>query len=174
MKWSVKKTLLLLILIFLITKLTELMWNSPFYNTPQDKFLNVLKGYGIGLAVFGLPYIYINRTGQINRPEKKMDEDVDEEFSRILKNIYSEDPLLHPDALNSLNRMSKEREVILQDYSRAVVDYYIANRQYGKYWTPKDHVLGEFIKNRYPGLYPEDIAKLILIVKYALQNHELD
>ncbi len=54
MKWrarSVKNISLVLILIFIIVRLTGLAWNSPFYTTPTEKTFNVIKLYGVGLVL---------------------------------------------------------------------------------------------------------------------------
>ena len=57
MKWSVKDPIVL-ILIFFIVRVTVLMWNSPFYTTPTEKTLNIIKGVGIGIACLGSAYLF--------------------------------------------------------------------------------------------------------------------
>ena len=56
MKWSVKDISLVLILIFIIARVTVLLWGSPFYTTPTDKIFNILVAYGVGLAILVSAY----------------------------------------------------------------------------------------------------------------------
>ena len=72
MKWSLKDPIVL-ILIFFIVRVTVLMWNSPFYTTPTEKTLNIIKGVGVGIACLGSAYLFSYKRGRELRGEGPFD-----------------------------------------------------------------------------------------------------
>jgi len=76
--WYYKRTrtqniILIIILTFIISRLVSLMWNSPFYHTPTDKGLNVIKGVGIGVVFLGFLYLLSYKRGTELRDERLSD-----------------------------------------------------------------------------------------------------
>ena len=76
--WYYKRTrtqniLLIIIMTFIIFRLVSLMWNSPFYHTPTDKGLNVIKGVGIGVVFLGFLYLLSYKRGTVLRGERPSD-----------------------------------------------------------------------------------------------------
>ncbi len=78
--WYIKRTrtqniILVLILLFLIARTISGMWNSPFYKTPADKALNVVKGVAVGVVFLGGLYFYSEKRGKALRGEGDFDAD---------------------------------------------------------------------------------------------------
>lgn len=128
MKREARLIFLRLVLVLLVLTVTKLMWDSPFYSTPADKALNVIKGWAIGVGVlYGPLYLYRrfpDRFGwldaKVNVPLKRFksrkdmvqgvfDDEAPVDLFGMQTGIYSEDGWMHPDARNQLARMRRER-----------------------------------------------------------------
>ncbi|MCW4048468.1 MAG: hypothetical protein NWE89_01895 [Candidatus Bathyarchaeota archaeon] len=126
---QIKNWTLRVILVFLIFAVTKLLWESPFYPDPYDKLLNVLKGWGIAILVFGGPLILYRLYGdkiswlEGRGPDpgrryksrdalmKGLDEDAPQpDLYGMNLDLYSEEGWMHPDARNLLTKMRKKQE----------------------------------------------------------------
>ncbi len=86
MKWSLKDPVFL-ILIFIVVRLTVLMWDSPFYTTPSEKTVNVIKGVGVFIACLGSGYMVSYKRGRELRGEVLPDTDRRYDYLIVIINI---------------------------------------------------------------------------------------